>query len=215
MKKKSSEKKNQESAQNHEEAQKKFELNATKISELNLKGKSHWCDQKEQQIAPAICTKFQKTAGCQIGPINKESRTGCPCWNSELNAKATGKPRKKSSGPTKNSYQTIMAKIFYSDGFSTLDNLVEKINSDPTRSDVKRLADNKNVSVGISILKNASRVKNPLRIEYSRVTKLYYYLDNEIGKEKYESDMVKVESDKKAKRAKKAAEKKAAEENKK
>lgn len=174
-----------------------------KILELNMQGKNHWCENREQQIAPAVCEKVQSSAGCP--------NTDCPVWEAELNGKATKKPRtNKKGGPTKSSYQTIMSAYFFENGVATLDQLVKAINSDPTRKDVKRFADHKNVSVGISILKNATRVKNPLRIEYSRITELYYFLDHKAAAEQYKTDMARIEEEKKAKR-KAAAEAKKAE----
>lgn len=174
-----------------------------KILELNMQGKNHWCENREQQIAPAVCEKVQSSAGCP--------NTDCPVWEAELNGKATKKPRtNKKGGPTKSSYQTIMSAYFFENGVATLDQLVKAINSDPTRKDVERIADHKNVSVGISILKNATRVKNPLRIEYSRITKLYYFLDHEAAAEQYKTDLARIEEEKKAKR-KAAAEAKKAE----
>ena len=196
------------SEKDHKLALDKFEADATKISNLNLEGNSHWCDLREQLISPPVCKKVQSSAGCTIGPCNKSTLAGCPVWKSELNAKSAATPKKKKAGGTaRNSYQTIMAQVFMADGFATLDHLVETINADPTRQGVKRPADHKNVSVGISILRNPTRVANPLRIEHSRITKLYYYLDSETGKEKYESDMVQVEADKKAKKAAKKEDK--------
>lgn len=195
---------NKARAKDHKMVKENTEEINRKILELNMQGKSHWCQNREQRIQPKVCEKVQSSAGCP--------NTNCPVWEAELNAKATKKPRtNKKGGPTKNSYQTIMSAYFYENGVATLDQLVEAINSDPTRKDVKRIADYKNVSVGISILKNATRVKNPLRIEYSRITKLYYFLDHEGAATQYKEDMVRIEEEKKAKR-KAAAEAKKAEE---
>ncbi len=154
--------------------EKEFDKECSTLLEKHFGGKSHWCIQKESQIQPKVCDKFQSTAGCPTGPAKKSDQTGCACWVEALNMKATKKSKKKSGGPVKESYQTIISKYLFENGVARIEDLVEAINSNPTRSEVKRLADAKNTSVGVSILRNPTRTKNPLNIKYSRISKIYY-----------------------------------------
>ena len=143
-----------------------------KINEAEIKGQPFWCFTREQRIDGAVCKKVQSTAGCPAGADN------CPLWDSKANLKAEqkpGEPKKNKSG--KLSYQVIMKAYFLRVGSATLKELVDLINYHPSRKGVERQADNKNVSVGVSILKNPKRMKNPLTIDFSRKTKTYYCLD--------------------------------------
>jgi hypothetical protein len=163
-----------------------------KIKESMLKGESFYCESREQQILEPICVKVQGTAGCKA--------TDCCLWDAKLNLKAETQPgtKKKSKGSGKLSYQAIMKAHFIETGFATLPALVDLINDHPSRKSVERAADLKNVSVGISILKNSKRVKNPLRIDFSRKTKLYYYLDFEGISEIQKADLADYEANKPA-----------------
>jgi hypothetical protein len=203
MKKES--KKNQVRENDRKLTEKEFIGLSQKISALHLSGKYHFCELKQGQIHAKACDNTQKTAGCKIGPANKSTLTGCSCWEQiladEFIKKSGGaKKKSKSSGPVKNSYQTIITRYLLTNGVAKIENLVDEINSDITRQEVKRPADNKNTSVGVSILRNPTRTKIPLNIQYSRITGLYYLMTNEKAAAQYKSDMGKIESDKKSKK---------------
>jgi hypothetical protein len=165
----------------HKLTKTQFVKKADEIKARNVSGKAFWCEHREQMIpADKICHKIQTTQGCKIGIYNPDTQTGCPLFESKLAVKAEGsKSKGKGKGSGKLSYQTIMKNIFLEKGYSSLDDLVTTINDHPSRKEVNKPADNKNVSVGISILKNSNRVKAPLRIDFSRKLKLYFYLDFE------------------------------------
>lgn len=145
--------------------------------------KTFWCPLKENQTALAVCRKTQGLGEC--------NHQDCPYWQTSLQPKAGAlkkkKSRSKSATSGKLSYQTIIAAHLNETGVATLDELVNAINTHPTRSACTP-ADHKNVSVGVSILCNKKRQKNPLAIQYSRITKLYYLLDSEAGKLKWDED---------------------------
>jgi hypothetical protein len=144
-----------------------------KILKNEVLGKSFWCHTREQQIQGPVCQKMQTTAGCPAGLEN------CPLWDSKANLKAETKPGSKKAKSGKLSYQVIMKAHFLEFGVATLPELVDLINNHPSRKNVDRKADNKNVSVGVSILKNPKRMKNPLNISFSRLTGRYYCFDLE------------------------------------
>ncbi|MHA2113732.1 MAG: hypothetical protein ACXADW_21860 [Candidatus Hodarchaeales archaeon] len=194
----------------HKLTKNQFIKKADEIKTRNISGKAFWCEHREQMIpADKICHKIQTTQGCKIGIYNPDTQTGCPLFESKLAVKAEGnKSKGKGKGSGKLSYQTIMKNIFLEKGYSSLDDLVTAINDHPSRKGVNRPADNKNVSVGISILKNSNRVKAPLRIDFSRKLKLYFYLDFEGENMKNKITKLEAEYDAKVKKEK-AAEKKA------
>ena len=199
-------KKNQARENDRKLTSKEFSESSQKISALHLSGKPHFCELKQGQIQAKVCEHTQKTAGCKIGPANKSTQTGCSCWEQvladEFIKKSGGSKKKsKSSGPVKNSYQTIITRYLLTNGVAKIEDLVDEINSDITRQEVKRPADAKNTSVGISILRNPTRTKSPLNIQYSRITRLYYLMSDEKASAQYKSDMAQIESDKKSKKA--------------
>jgi hypothetical protein len=197
---------NEAREKDHQVTKKEFTKKADQIKLNCVAGKPFWCDQREQMVtSDKICEKIQSTQGCKAGKYSPDHQTGCPLWEAKLSAKATSKPKSKGKGSGKASYQTIMTAIFLDKGFESLDNLVKTINNHPSRQNVERAADAKNVSVGISILKNPNRVKAPLTIDFSRKLKLYFCLDVD-GMRTKMAEMEK-EYDAKAKE-KKAAEKK-------
>ena len=170
-----------------------------KILDNEAEGKPFWCGQREQQIAgTAICDKIQSTQGCKMGMFSPENLTGCCFWQAELNSKATGKKSKKSGGSGKFSYQTIMRAYFLEHGQATIQQLVDCINDHPSRQGVARKADEKNTSVGVSILRNPKRIKNPLTISYSKKSKLYYCYDVEGMREAEAADVADYDADTKA-----------------
>jgi hypothetical protein len=194
---KSSELNNKIKKMDKESALATAEAGVMKMMDQESEGKSFWCAQREQQVQGLkICEKIQKTQGCKCGPFTKKNLTGCPFWDAKLNSKAEGKKSAK-SGSGKASYQTIMRAYFLETGFATIQTLVDLINSHPSREKVARKADAKNTSVGISILRNSKRVKNPLNISYSKKTKLYYCLDFKGMKEKELADVASYDSAKK------------------
>jgi hypothetical protein len=179
----------------HKLTKNQFIKKADEIKTRNISGKAFWCEHREQMIpADKICHKIQTTQGCKIGIYNPDTQTGCPLFESKLAVKAEGnKSKGKGKGSGKLSYQTIMKNIFLEKGYSSLDDLVTAINDHP---------------VGISILKNSNRVKAPLRIDFSRKLKLYFYLDFEGENMKNKITKLEAEYDAKVKKEK-AAEKKA------
>jgi hypothetical protein len=177
---------------------KKRQLTEAQIAETNrkemenfLKGKPVHCQSRDQRLDPKVCENVQKTAGC--------SELDCQFYDTSLAAKATGKPKSKSSKPRKASYQTLMRAVFDDKGFATLDELVKVTG-----------ADAKNTSVGVSILRNPKRVKFPMKIAYHRPSKTYFNLDHTIGASEYikaeESHELQKRADAKAKREAKKAE---------
>jgi hypothetical protein len=171
---------------------KKRQLTEAQIAETNrkemenfLKGKPVHCQSRDQRLDPKVCENVQKTAGC--------SELDCQFYDTSLAAKATGKPKSKSSKPRKASYQTLMRAVFDDKGFATLDELVKVTG-----------ADAKNTSVGVSILRNPKRVKFPMKIAYHRPSKTYFNLDHTIGASEYikaeESHELQKRADAKAKR---------------
>ena len=73
------------------------------------------------------------------------------------------------------SYQTLVQEYMTRYGVGNINSIVDFINSHPSRQDVLRKADAKNVSVGISILGNPKRMKKPFRLIYERSLKLYFW----------------------------------------
>lgn len=172
----------------------KAELNNQEMRKF-LMGKPVHCDARDQRIAPEVCEKVQSTAGCE--------KSDCQFWDSKLNSKAAGKPKSKSSKPRKASYQTLIRAVFTDKGKATLDELVAVTG-----------ADRKNTSVGVSILRNPKRMKNPMKIAYHYPTKTYFNLDHDNGQKWLDEAEAKHAKEKKAaakakRDAKKAEEKKA------
>ena len=97
------------------------------------------------------------------------------------------KPAKEKK-PRAPSYQEKLRQWFDAKGFGTKSELTEHTG-----------ADEKNLSVAVSILKNPARCKDTRDVAYLRSTQTYYCIGNEMGAEAYKKAVAVVEEEKAAK----------------